>query len=201
MLLVRHAMVDACGRFLAGRAPGIHLNDEGRRQAAALGGALRRSVAAVYCSPIERARETADAIAPPGMRPEVVEDLTEIDFGDWTGRSFDDLNRRPDWVEFNQRRSAARIPNGEWMLDVQARACRALERIGRAHPSQTVAIVSHGDVLRSIVAKVIDLPLDRLDAFRIDPASVSAVERESDRFVLAQLNDHAYCDYRCSTHA
>lgn len=201
ILLVRHALVDACGAFLAGRTAGVHLNHEGRQQAAALGRHLTDvQLAAIYTSPLERACETAAALAN-GRRPVIVaSDLNEVDFGVWTGLSFDELNRRDDWVAFNQNRSAASIPGGERMTDVQSRACRALTMMADAHPGDHVAIVSHGDVLRALVAKVLDAPLDRIDRFTIDPASVSILKRGWSGFELTRLNCHAYRSHRCAAY-
>ena len=86
ILLIRHALVDACGAFLAGRTHGVHLNDEGRQQAAALGRCLEAvDISAIYTSPLERACETAAALGARGASVFVARDLNEIDFGDWTG--------------------------------------------------------------------------------------------------------------------
>jgi broad specificity phosphatase PhoE len=193
ILLIRHAMVDAYGRFLPGRMPDIHLNEEGRRQARTLGTTLRSlRIAATYSSPLDRARETAVAIAEGSGPPSIVPELNEIDFGEWTGLSFDELGRRADWMAFNQHRARSPIPGGEWMLNVQMRACRALGRLHRAHRNETIAVVSHSDVLRAVIAKVMEAPLDRLDAFRIDPASVSVLEPTESGFEITQLNNHSY---------
>lgn len=196
ILLIRHALVDACGRFLAGRMPGIHLNEEGCRQARALATTLGRlPLAAIYSSPLERARETAEAIAAGAGTLSIVDELNEIDFGEWTGLPFDELNRRYEWTAFNRYRASTPIPGGEWMRNVQMRAFRALRTMHRAHGDSPIAVVSHGDVLRALVAKVIDVPLDRLDSFRIDPASVSVLEPAMSGFELTQLNNHAYRDH------
>jgi probable phosphoglycerate mutase len=201
ILLVRHALVDACGSFLAGRTPGVHLNEEGRRQAAALGHRLTdMELDAIYTSPLERARETAAALAATEIPLVIEDDLNEVDFGEWTGLSFDELNRREDWIAFNRRRTAAAIPGGEWMVDVQSRACRALTRIHQAHQEGHIAIISHGDVLRALVAKLIDSPLDRIDQFTIDPASVSVLQPGWRGFELTRLNCHAYSDHCRTTH-
>src|SRR5829696_2244555 len=115
ILLVRHALVDACGVFLAGRMPHVHLNEKGVDQAARLADHLSDiSLAAVYTSPLERARETAGALARPGTAVTIHADLNEVDFGEWTGMAFDELNRRGEWAAFNRRRSAMAIPGGEW---------------------------------------------------------------------------------------
>lgn len=202
ILLVRHALVDACGVFLAGRMPDVYLNEEGRRQAAALGDRLAKlELAAIYTSPLERTCETAAALAGSRVPIVVQRDLNEIDFGDWTGLRFEELNRREEWLAFNRRRSAAAIPGGEWMIDVQSRACRALTAIHRAHPHDHVAIVSHGDVLRALVAKLIEAPLDRIDQFTIDPASLSILEPSWRGFEVTRLNCHAYRDHCCAPHS
>src|SRR5688572_9740578 len=110
ILLIRHAMVDACGRFLAGRTPGIHLNEEGVRQAAALRESLHDlPIAAIYCSPLERARETAAALAGDRIGITTAEELNEVDFGAWTGLTFAELDRRDDWLAFNRARSTSAI--------------------------------------------------------------------------------------------
>jgi len=200
ILLVRHALVDACGVFLAGRMPHVHLNEKGVDQAARLADHLSDiSLAAVYTSPLERARETAGALARPGTAVTIHADLNEVDFGEWTGMAFDELNRREEWAAFNRRRSAMAIPGGEWMADVQSRACAALTAIHRAHPRQTVAIVSHADVLRVLVAAIIGTPIDRIDQFTIDPASVSVVEPTWRGFELTRLNCHAYRHHCCAS--
>lgn len=201
ILLIRHALVDACGVFLAGRMGGVHLNPAGRQQAAALAEELAPvKLAAVFTSPLERAQETADAVADRRAPVIIRDDLNEVDFGDWTGRRFDELNQRQDWVAFNRSRSAAPIPGGEWMLEVQARACRALTQIQRAHADEDVAIVSHADVLRALVAKIIQTPLDRIDQFTIDPASISVLQPTWRGFELTRLNCHAYRDHCCPAH-
>ena len=200
ILLVRHALVDACGSFLAGRLRGVHLNEQGRQQAAALGHRLSNiELAAIYTSPLERARETAAALARNRVPVFVASDLNEVDFGEWTGLSFGELNRRKEWIAFNQSRSTAPIPGGEWMVDVQSRACRALKEIHEAHPTDHVAIISHADVLRALVAKLIETPLDRIDQFTIDPASVSVLRSSWRGFELTRLNCHAYSDHCCTT--
>jgi probable phosphoglycerate mutase len=201
ILLVRHALVDACGSFLAGRTPGVHLNDEGRQQAAALGQRIAGiRVAAIYTSPLERAQETAAALAGNRTPVFVAGDLNEVDFGEWAGLTFDELNTREEWIAFNRSRSAASIPGGEWMVDVQSRACRALTQIHQSHPHDDIAIVSHADVLRALLAKLLGMPLDRIDQFTIDPASVSVLQPSWRGFELTRLNCHAYSDHCCTAH-
>jgi probable phosphoglycerate mutase len=154
----------------------------------------------VYSSPLERARETADALTDRPGHITIVDELNEIDFGEWTGRRYDELDRQYEWVAFMRHRARSPIPAGEWMLNVQMRAWRAIGRLHRAHHGATIAVVSHLDVLRSVVARVMDVPLDRLDSFRIDPASVSSLEWTSAGFEITQMNNRSYSE-RLAPHA
>jgi broad specificity phosphatase PhoE len=192
LLLIRHALVDACGRYLAGRQRGIHLNAGGRLQAAQLGRCLATiPLRAIYSSPMERAIETALAVAGNGRSVTVAPDLNEIDFGQWTGVAFEELDARPEWRAFNASRSSTPIPGGERMANVQARAFRCVMDLHRHHPGEVIAIVSHGDVLRSIVARVIGTPLDKIGSFEIDPASISVLGSAGNRLCLNLLNGGA----------
>ena len=177
LLLIRHAACDHVGRRLAGRSPGVHLNDEGRRQADALAGALAGlPVDAVYSGPLERARETAAAIAERLGRPlEPAPGLDELDYGDWTGRSLDSLTHHPVWRAFNASRSSTRIPGGESMGEVVARSAAELERLRRAHPDGMVAAVSHGDVIRGVLLHALGVPLDHIHRLEVAPASASTL--------------------------
>jgi probable phosphomutase (TIGR03848 family) len=193
LLLVRHAMCDPVGKSLAGRAPGVCLNDEGRAEAAALARFLgAMPVAAVYSSPLERARETATAIAEVhavDVREEPA--LNEIDFGAWTGRSLEELAPLEDWREWNEHRSTARIPQGESMVEVQQRACAAIEAIRWRHPQRTVVVVTHADVAKSLIAGYLGLSLDNLALLEIAPASVSTIDVEEDWVRVDSINVRA----------
>lgn len=177
VLLIRHAACDHVGRRLAGRSPGVHLNQEGRREADALAGALARlPLEAVYSSPLERARETASAL---GKRLDVpvgvASGLNELDYGDWTGRSLESLADDPVWRAYNACRSSTRIPGGESMGEVVARGAAELERIRRAHPDGMVAAVSHGDVIRALLLHALGASLDHIHRLEVAPASVSVL--------------------------
>jgi broad specificity phosphatase PhoE len=115
--LVRHALVDTVGRSLAGRASGLSLNETGRGQAERLADWFTREpVRRIYSSPLERTQETARPIAHRlGLEPETAEELIELDFGDWTGRTLDELESDTRWRRFNAFRSGVGIPNGERM--------------------------------------------------------------------------------------
>ncbi|WP_426958726.1 histidine phosphatase family protein [Muricoccus radiodurans] len=177
LFLVRHAAHDRVHHVLCGRMPGVTLGETGRRQAAALGRRLAgEGISAVYTSPLERARETAAPIAARlGLAPRENPGLAEIDFGEWTGQRFDALAGDPRWDRWNTARATSRAPGGESMAEAQARAVAAVEGIGADHPEERVALVSHADVIKAVLASVMGLSLDAHDRFEVSPASVSAI--------------------------
>lgn len=177
VFLIRHAAHDRVGSTLCGRMPGVMLGDHGRRQASALAERLAgEAIAAVYSSPLERARETAAPIAARlGLVPEDCPAMAEIDFGDWTGRTFESLDGDPDWTRWNAARATSRAPGGESMAEAQARAVDAVEGLRRAHPDGRIAVVSHCDVIKAMLAHVLAVSLDGLQRFEISPASVSTL--------------------------
>jgi broad specificity phosphatase PhoE len=175
--LVRHAAHDHVGRVLTGRAPGFGLGDEGRIQAGRLADWFSgQSIAAVETSPRERARETALAIAAAvGVEPETVPEVDEIDFGNWTLKSFDDLEPDPAWRLWNVQRADACPPGGETMAAVRVRIAGHLVRLADRFAGRTAIVVSHADVIRAAVADVLGLSLDHLHRFEIAPASVTTL--------------------------
>nr|WP_236589409.1 histidine phosphatase family protein [Ramlibacter aurantiacus] len=182
VLLVRHAEHALAGRALAGRLPGVGLNERGREQARALGEALaasREPPTALYSSPQPRTRETAQALAARlGLPVELAPAFDEIDFGEWTGRSFEELRAQDAdrWACWCDQRSRATPPGGEPFAQVAERAHAGLEQLARRHPSQVVAVVSHADVIKALIAMQLGLSLDALERLEIGCASVSAVE-------------------------
>jgi broad specificity phosphatase PhoE len=191
-LLIRHALCDPVGVSIAGRTAGVHLNDAGRRQAAALAGRLGRlPIAAIRSSPLERAVETAEPLAA-ALNLHVIEDagLNEVDFGEWTGRTLAELDGLPEWRDFNERRSSARIPGGETIAEVVSRSLATLEQVRRSPEltGRVVALVSHGDLLRSLVAHCIGMNPDALHRIEVAPASVSILLSEDGNWRLLLLN-------------
>jgi probable phosphoglycerate mutase len=191
LYLVRHALCDGVGSMLWGRAPGISLNEEGREQAAALSERLRcEPLRAIYCSPLQRARETADSIAAPHhLEPYIDAGLSEIDFGEWTARPIDDLHPLPLWRAFNERRSATRVPGGELTIEAQTRVVATIDSLRERHERGTVLAVSHGDVIKAALAHYLRLSLDHISFFQIDPASISTLEVGRHRARVIRLND------------
>jgi len=177
LLLIRHGLTDWVGQRHAGRTPGVHLNDEGRVQAAALAQWLSPAavrLAAIYASPLERTLETAQPLAEAhNLAVQIGADLVEVDPGDWTGRAFEELRKEDLWTVIQTYPSGARFPGGESVHGVQARMVALLDAIRDAHPGQTVAVVSHADPIRLAVAHYVGLPLDLYHRLSIDPASVT----------------------------
>jgi broad specificity phosphatase PhoE len=179
LVLARHAAHDLAGVALAGRLPSVALNAQGRAQAEALANALAASgVEALYSSPQRRARETAGAIAqrlhlPVREAPE----FDEIDFGEWTGRTLQELDGgSPGWREWVERRATATPPGGEAFAKVRQRVLAGAERVRHAHPSGTVVVVSHADVIKALLATHLAMSLNDLERFSIDCASLSVIE-------------------------
>ncbi len=179
------------GTAIAGWAPGIHLNERGRAQRERLAARLVGApITAIYASPLERARETAAPLAARlGLEVRVEEGLGEIRFGDWTGRTLEELASVPEWRAFNAFRSGTRAPGGELLLEVQARAVGTLDSMRARHPDETVAAVSHGDVLKAVIGYYAGIPIDLLERLEIDAASVSIVAVHAWGARLLRLND------------
>jgi broad specificity phosphatase PhoE len=178
VLLIRHAAFDGVGRVLAGRSHRVQLHTEGRQQAERLARALAdEPVAAVYSSPQPRALATAEALAAPhGLQATVLDAFDEVDFGDWTGREIASLDGDATWHAFNTARSTTRIPGGELMLEVQARALAGLTEVHRRHGDALVAIISHADVIRAVLAHAHGMPIDEMLRLSVEPASISKVD-------------------------
>ena len=175
ILLIRHAAHVELGHTLSGRRRDVALSQDGLDQAEIVGDLLGvEPIAAVYSSPRERAYYTARQIADPHeVKVTVVDDLDELDFGDWTGRGFNELEGDPAWTEWNEARSTARPPNGESMAEAIERATAALAALAADHAGATIACVSHCDIIRGTIAHYLGLSLDNMLRFDIDPASVS----------------------------
>jgi probable phosphoglycerate mutase len=178
LLLIRHAHTDAIGKLFSGWMPGWHLNPRGKREAERLTERLGKvPLAAIYTSPLERVIETAEPIARDhGLEPRVLQDLGEVRMGEWEGKSFAELAGASEWADYNQSRSSVRPPGGELMIECQARMVKTVERLAQAHPEETIAIVSHGDPIRSLLTYFLGIPIDLLQRFEISPASISVAQ-------------------------
>jgi broad specificity phosphatase PhoE len=189
-LLMRHSHHDAIGRYLAGAAPGLHLNDAGRGQLGAIVRALHdERIDAVVSSPLERTRETAEPIAADhGVDVQIDDRLIEYGVGEWTGRPFASLDATIEWRRFNAVRSLSRAPGGELMLAVQQRALAALLEWRDRYPAGKVVVVSHGDVIRAVLLYLLGMPPDFLHRVEISPGRITVFELGEDGVQVLQVN-------------
>lgn len=195
ILLIRHATANQMGRVLYGRTPGVHLTAEGRREAETLGHALkaRYSVRAVISSPLERATETAQFIAnAQALDVSRDEGLNEIDFGHWMGKAFSELDQLRAWHDYNRVRSLAHAPGGESLVEVQTRAWASVAAKVAIFPNATVAIVTHGDVIRALLILLLGMPIDHILRLEIAPASVSEVAVSDGAPVVHSVNQSVW---------
>ena len=176
---IRHGHHDWIGKVLVGRKPGIKLNEAGRRQAESIAEKLRdENIAAIYSSPQQRALETAEPLARANnLAICMVKELDEIDFGGWTGRSFEELETDPLWATWNNERGKARARDGESMVCVQKRVLHAVQRLGRPEP---VAFISHGDVIRAALVNFLGKSLNDIHSVSFEPGEAVLVEIESE---------------------
>jgi len=196
LLLIRHAINDwvNTGR-LAGWTPGVHLNSDGLAQARALVERLANvPLAAIYSSPLERTIETAQAIAAhhPALSVEPLEQVGEVRYGQWQGAKLSALRRQKLWQTVQMYPSRAHFPSGEAIRQAQARAVDALETLVARHPGQRVAVVSHSDVIKLIVAHYLGAHIDLFQRIEISPASISIIRLGSDRPYIMCLNDTSF---------
>lgn len=179
LLLIRHGENDFRRRSrLPGRLAGIHLNEEGRAQARRLAYALSEvPLTAVYSSPLERALETAEPIARLHNLPvQTVEALTDVNVGDWAGRSWKQLRRTRLWAKILHAPAEVRFPHGESFGEVQQRVIEALQAILARHgEKEVVAVVFHADPIKLALAHFLGLPLNSFQRLNVDTASISAV--------------------------
>lgn len=193
VLLVRHGVTEANqGGVLAGWTPGVDLAAKGREQAAALAARLASvPVAAIVTSPLERCRQTADALAAGRELTVAVDDrLGECRYGDWTGQELKRLAKHPLWKVVQTHPSGVEFPGGESMRGMQVRAVDAV----RSHNADlgddaTWIAVSHGDVIKSVLADALGMHLDAFQRIQVDPCSVAVVRYTALRPFVLRMND------------
>jgi len=197
VFLVRHGLTATTGNVLTGWTPGIGLDDRGRQQAEALAARLAPvPLDAIISSPLERCRQTADAIAATGEgRPAVVlEDdrLGECHYGDWTGQPLKRLAKEPLWRVVQAHAGAAQFPGpgGESIMDMQHRAVGAIRDWNRRlGPRAAYLICSHGDVIKSVIADSLGMHLDMLQRIQVDPCSLTVIRYTPLRPFVLRMND------------
>lgn len=197
LLLVRHGLTALTGPVLTGRTPGVHLDERGQKQAAAVAERLAAvPVNAVVTSPLERCVDTAEYIRAAqqaaGRTPDwqVEERIIECGYGAWTGKPIKELTKDPMWKVVQTQPSAARFPEGEALGEVSARAVAAVrDWDARLGPDAIWVACSHGDVIKAILADALGLHLDQFQRIVVDPCSVSVIRYTDARPYVLRSND------------
>lgn len=191
VLLIRHATTPKVGKGLTGWLPGISLDAPGKQQAATLVHRLRfEKITRIFSSPLERTVETAEPLAQARQLPVTTNpDFGEIDFGEWQGKDFAEIESHEYWRPFNDYRSFTRAPGGEMMLETQARMVRGLHSVVSSHPNETIAIFSHADAIKSALCHLLGIPIDFHLRLEILPVSVTTIEFFRDLPIVRAVND------------
>lgn len=162
---------------LAGRTPGVHLNEQGQKQAQALGKRLAGAkLDAIYASPLERTLETAKEIAAHHkLEVQACPGLLEVDYGKWTGKEIAKLAKKKSWYTIQHYPSGAGFPGGETMYQMQARFVQEVNNLVACHPGQNLAIVGHADLIKSAVAHYLGVHFDLFQRIVISTASITTI--------------------------
>ena len=191
-LLIRHGENDwVKSRRLAGRLPGVHLNEKGQTQAKQLAEELAATqITAIYASPLERAVETAEPLAQSkGLEIQIHPGLNEIDFGRWAGKNLNDLRQGRQWKIVQGSPASFRFPEGESFAEAQARVVKALKELSADYGEKDVVVcTAHSDLIRLAVAHFLGLALDNFQRIRIAPASVTALYLNKDQAYFGPIN-------------
>jgi probable phosphoglycerate mutase len=178
ILLVRHGQTPTTGRLLPGQAPGLHLSDDGKKQAEAAAARIQKlkRVTAIYASPLERARETAMPIGRVrGLAVRIERGLMDLDVGKWTGERLDKVSKRPEWSTVQRHPSGFRFPDGESFMEMQARLTDTLARLVERHRGGVVVAVSHADPIKAVVAHALGMHLDLFQRLNVSPGSITTI--------------------------
>lgn len=200
LLLIRHGENDyvKTGK-MAGRIPGVHLNEKGQKQAQALGEALRDvALKAIYSSPLERAMETAAPIAESHKLNIMQEpDLMDTNIGKWQGKSWKLLALKKEWKIVQNAPSRFRFPDGESFPECQLRIVNVLERVIKKHnkPQDVVAVVFHADPIKLAVAHFLGIPLDHFQRLGCDTGSLTAIHAGEAGAHLVKMNHRPPFDF------
>jgi probable phosphomutase (TIGR03848 family) len=194
VVLVRHGLTAMTGPVLAGWTPGLHLDERGRKQAAAVAERLRPvRFDALVSSPLDRCLDTAAVIAEGREQQVQVDDrIGECRYGDWTGRPLKELTKDPLWKVVQQHPSAAVFPGpeGEPLRETQNRAVAAVRAWNATlGPDATWLACSHGDVIKAVVADALGLHLDQFQRILVDPCSVTVIRYTETRPFVVRVND------------
>ncbi len=193
-LLVRHGVTSETGTILTGRLPGVALSDRGRMQARVVADRIAEAkVAAIYSSPIRRCRETARILGEPhDLTPITERRFIEADYGRWSGRPLKDLAKLKAWQGLMTSPARFRFPEGETLTEVQDRAVAAIEELATAHGDQQVMVVTHADVIRTLLCHYLGTPLDLIHRLHVGPTSLTVIELLPAGGVLVPVVNRAF---------
>ena len=198
LVLIRHAHSESnASGVLSGRIPNVHLSSKGIKQSGDLATRLGTfPIAQLRLSPMERCVET---IAPwlnqyiqksnPNFAPVIDPNINEVDYGNWSGKKLSSLSRKAEWKTVQESPSRMYFPNGEGIAAMQARAMSSVHDLAKLSDNKVAVIVSHGDVIKSIMASALGMHLDEFQRIIIDPASVSVIEYSSIKPRVMLVND------------
>lgn len=189
ILLIRHGNIDMAQR-VPGRLPDVHLSPEGVEQMKKLSESLADvKIDAIYASPLDRTVESANIIAQNrSIEIQKCDPLVEINFGNWTGKKFADLESDPEWKQFHSYRNGTIIPDGELMVEVEARMVKLIEELFRKHQGKTLVLVSHNDPIKSVIAHYLGISLDMFHRITITTASISILSMYHDLVEIRGIN-------------
>ncbi len=193
IILLRHGENDWVKKNrLAGWIEGVHLNENGRKQAQAAAERVSQlPVKALYSSPVTRCMETAVYIAQL-QNLEIIElpEMGEVRYGDWEGEKIKKLAKEKLWFVVQHFPSRMRFPHGEAMRDVQFRAIQSLEKLAATHPHEIIVVVSHADVIKLVLAHYLGVHMDLFQRIGLSPASVSVISLPENGMVrVLRIND------------
>ena len=198
LVLIRHAHSESnAAGVLSGRIPNVHLSDKGVKQSEQLSQRLGSfPVAQIRISPMERCFETVspwinEHVLPanPKFAPTIDPMLNEVDYGDWSGKRLATLSRKKEWKTVQESPSRMYFPGGEGIAAMQARAMKSVHEAVAMKSKGAAVIVSHGDVIKSIIASALGMHLDEFQRIIIDPASISILDFSSTKPRTLLLND------------
>jgi probable phosphoglycerate mutase len=191
ILLVRHGQTPTTGRLLPGQAPGLHLSDEGKKQAEAAAARIAKlkRVTAIYASSLERARETAMPIARVrSLAVRIERGLMDLDVGRWTGERLDKVSKRPEWSTVQRHPSGFRFPDGESFMEMQTRMTDTLARLVERHRGGVVIAVSHADPIKAALAHALGMHLDLFQRLNVAPGSITTIAYASGPPMVLGMN-------------
>lgn len=188
--LVRHGVTSHTGHRLSGRMPDIHLSDAGLAEAEVAATSLAKvRLKSIYSSPIDRCIETARTIANKHLLPvRTRKDLAEVEYGTWTNKSLKTVARTKLWSSVQKWPAGTRFPEGESFVEIQSRGVAVLEDLRIRHPKDRICVVSHGDVIRLVMAHYMGIHLDLFQRILVTPASISVLSVTDSGPVVLTLN-------------